>query len=104
MDEKEDEPKTSFITPSSTYCYLRMLEGLKNAGRSFRRMISKLNIPIGKNVLTNVDGIIVRSTKQEDHILDWLETFGNFRKTCLKLNPEKCVFRVKKEKFLESLV
>jgi hypothetical protein len=27
--KKEDEPKTSFITPSGTYCYLRMLEGLK---------------------------------------------------------------------------
>jgi hypothetical protein len=32
---KEDEPKTNFITPSGTYCYLRMLEGLKNAGVSF---------------------------------------------------------------------
>jgi hypothetical protein len=26
---KEDESKTSFITPSGTYCYLRMPEGLK---------------------------------------------------------------------------
>jgi hypothetical protein len=36
--KKEDEPKTSFITPSGTYCYLRMPEGLKNAGGSFNRM------------------------------------------------------------------
>jgi hypothetical protein len=27
--KKEDEPETSFITPSGTYCYLRMPEGLK---------------------------------------------------------------------------
>jgi hypothetical protein len=27
--KKEDEPKTSFITPSGTYCYLWMPEGLK---------------------------------------------------------------------------
>jgi hypothetical protein len=27
--KKEDEPKTSFITPSGTYCYLRMPEGLR---------------------------------------------------------------------------
>jgi hypothetical protein len=27
--KNEDEPKTSFITPSGTYCYLRMPEGLK---------------------------------------------------------------------------
>ena len=29
--KKEDEPKTSFITPSGTYCFLRMPEELKNA-------------------------------------------------------------------------
>jgi hypothetical protein len=54
--KKEDEPKTSFITPSSTYCYLRMPEGLKNAGGSFSRMTAKvLHSQIGKNVLTYVD-------------------------------------------------
>jgi hypothetical protein len=40
--KKEDKPKTSFITPSGTYCYLRMPEGLKNAGGSFNRMTSKV--------------------------------------------------------------
>jgi hypothetical protein len=29
--KKDDKPKTSFITPSGTYCYLRMPEELKNA-------------------------------------------------------------------------
>jgi hypothetical protein len=40
--KKEDEPKTSFITPSGTYCYLRMPEGLQNAGGSFSRMTAKV--------------------------------------------------------------
>jgi hypothetical protein len=40
--KKEDEPKTSFITPSGTYCYLWMPEGLKNAGGSFSRMTAKV--------------------------------------------------------------
>jgi hypothetical protein len=40
--KKEDEPKTSFITPSGTYCYLRMPKGLKNAGGSFSRMTAKV--------------------------------------------------------------
>jgi hypothetical protein len=40
--KKEDEPKTSFITPSGTYCFLRMPEGLKNARGSFSRMIAKV--------------------------------------------------------------
>jgi hypothetical protein len=103
--KKEDEPKISFITPSGTYCYLRMPEGLKNAGGSFSRMTVKvLHSQIGRNVLTYVDDIIVKSTKQENHIADLQETFANFRQAGLKLNPEKCVFGVKKGKFLGCLV
>ena len=90
--KKEDESKTSFITPSGTYCYLRMPEGLKNAGGSFSRMTTKvLHSQIGRNVLTYVDDIIVKSTKKENHIADLQETFANFRQAGLKLNPEKCV-------------
>jgi hypothetical protein len=103
--KKEDEPKTSFITPSGTYCYLRMPEGLKNAGGSFSRMTTKvLHSQIGRNVLTYVDDIIVKSMKQENHIADLQETFANFRQAGLKLNPKKCVFGVKKGKFLGFLV
>jgi hypothetical protein len=99
--KKEDEPKTSFITPSGTYCYLRMPEGLKNAGGSFSIMIAKvLHSQIVRNVLTYVDDIIVKSTKQENHVADLQETFAKFRQAGLKLNLEKCVFRVKKGKFL----
>jgi hypothetical protein len=103
--KKEDEPKTSFITPSGTYYYLRMPEGLKNAGGSFSRMTAKvLHSQIGRNVLPYVDDIIVKSTKQENHIADLQETFANLRQAGFKLNPEKCVFGVKKGKFLGCLV
>jgi hypothetical protein len=88
--KEEDEPKTSFITPSGTYCYLRMPEGLKNAGGSFSRMTAKvLHFQIGRNELTYVDDIIVKSTKQENHVTDLQETFANFRRAGLKLNLEK---------------
>jgi hypothetical protein len=90
--KKGDEPKTSFITLSGTYCYLRMPEGLKNAGGSFSRMTTRvLHSQIGRNVLTYVDDIIVKSTKQENHIADLQETFANFRQAGLKLN-KKSVF------------
>jgi hypothetical protein len=82
-----------------------MPEGLKNAGGSFSRMTAKVICSqIGRNVLTYVDDIIVKSTKQENHIADQQETFDNFRKAGLKLNLEKCVFGVKKGKFLRCLV
>jgi hypothetical protein len=103
--KKDDEPKTSFITPSGTYCYLRMPERLRNAGGSFSRMTAKvLHSQIGRNVLTYVDDIIVKSTKQENHVADLQKTFANFRQAGLKLNPEKYVFGVKMGKFLGCLV
>jgi hypothetical protein len=63
-----------------------------------------LSSQVGRNVLTYVDDIIVKSTKQENHITNLQETFSNFRKAGLKLNLEKCVFGVKKGKFLVCLV
>jgi hypothetical protein len=82
-----------------------MPEGLKNAGGSFSRMNLKvLHSQIGRNVLTYVGDIIVKTTKQENHIADLQETFANFRRAGLKLNPKKCVFGVKKGKFLGCLV
>jgi hypothetical protein len=43
-----------------------MPEGLKDAGENFSRMTSSvLHTQMGRNVLTFVDDIIVKSTKQE---------------------------------------
>jgi hypothetical protein len=48
---KEDEEKISFITPSGTYCYRRMSEGLRNAGPTFCRMTKVvLKDQVGRNV------------------------------------------------------
>jgi hypothetical protein len=63
-----------------------------------------LHSQIGRNVLTYVDDIIVKSTKQENHIANLQESFANFWQAGLKLNLEKCVFGVKKGKFLGCLV
>jgi hypothetical protein len=103
--KRDDEPMTGFIAPSGIYCYLRLPEGLKNAGGTFNRMTPKvIHSQIGRNVLTYVDDTIVKSTKQENHVADMQETFANFRQAGLKINPEKCVFGVKKGKFLGCLV
>ncbi|XP_072151360.1 uncharacterized protein [Setaria viridis] len=36
--KKEDEGKTSSVTPFGMFCFVRMPEGLKNAGQTFSRM------------------------------------------------------------------
>jgi hypothetical protein len=102
---KEDEEKISFITPSGTFCYLIMPEGLHNAGPTFYRMTkAALKEQVGRNVLSYLDDIVVASKKKETYIFDLAETFVNMRKVRLKLNPEKCIFGITKGKVLGYLV
>jgi hypothetical protein len=100
---KEDEAKISFITPFGTYCYMRMPEGLCNAGPTFCRMTkTTLKDQVGRNEWCYVDDIVVASKKKESYIFILSETFANMREANLKLNPEKCIFR--RGKVLGSLV
>jgi hypothetical protein len=93
--QREDEEKTSFITHFGTYCFVRMLEGLKNAGCTFSRMIAIVLHPqLRRNILAYVDDIVVKSIKRGDHISDLPETSANLIAANLKLNPEKCVFGI----------
>jgi hypothetical protein len=102
---REDEEKTSFITPFETFCFVRMPEGLKNARCTFSRMIAIVLHPqLRRNILAYVDDIVVKSVQKRDHISDLAETFTNLRTTNLILNPEKCVFGIHKGKVLGCLV
>jgi hypothetical protein len=101
---REDEKKTSFITPFGTYCYLRMPEGLRNAGPTFYRMMKiALKDQVGRNILSNTYDIVVVSKKKATYISDLAETFANMREVHLKLNPEKCIFGVTRGKVLGVL-
>jgi hypothetical protein len=102
---KEDEEKTSFITPFGTFCFMRMPECLKNSGPTFTRMTGEVFKPlIGRNIQDYVDELIVKSGDRPGHVGDLAETFANMRRAGLKLNPEKCVFGVTKGKILGCLI
>ena len=63
--KKEDEEKTSFITPFGVFFFVRMPEGLKNASPTFCRMTSEAFArPIGRNLATYVDENIVTTKKK----------------------------------------
>jgi hypothetical protein len=103
--KEEDKASTSFITPFGTYCFIRMPEGLKNAGSTFSRLTkTMLESQVGRNIFTYVDDIVVVSKNKEDHLADLAETFANMRDARLHLNPEKCVFGVRQGKILGYLV
>jgi hypothetical protein len=83
-----------------TFCFMRMAEGLKNAGCTFFRMIAIVLHPqLRRNILAYVDDIVVKSVHRRDHISDLAETFANLRAANLRLNPEKCVSAFTKGKF-----
>jgi hypothetical protein len=79
----KDEEKTSFIAPFETYFYLRMIEGLRNAGPTFYRMTkASLKDQVGRNVLSYIDDIVVVSKKKK--II--LQTWQGPSRTCEKPN------------------
>jgi hypothetical protein len=97
---KEDEEKTSFMTPFGTFCFVQMPGGLKNVGSTFTRMTGTVFKPqIGRNIQAYVDDLIVKSTNRASHVSDLAETFANMRRAGLKLNPEKCVRGYERKNF-----
>jgi hypothetical protein len=102
---REDEAKTGFTTPFGIFCFVRMLEGLRNTGSTFNRMMKLiLGNQLGCNASAYVDDIVIMSEKEKDHIADLTETFDNMRRNNLKLNPEKCIFGIRKGQLLGCMV
>jgi hypothetical protein len=79
---KEDEERTSFITPFGTCCYLWMHEGMQNTSPTFYRMMKVvLKGQVGRNIFTYVDDIVVTSEKKRAYISDLTEK----PRICMKL-------------------
>jgi hypothetical protein len=102
---REDEAKTRFTTPFDIFCFVRMPEGLRNAGSTFNRMMKLiLGNQLGRNASAYVDDIVIMSKREKDHIADLTETFDNMRRNGVKLNPEKCIFGIWKGQLLGCMV
>jgi hypothetical protein len=59
-----------------------------------------LGSQLGRNASAYVYDIVIMSEKETDHIADLTETFDNMRRNGLKLNPEKCIFGIRKGQLL----
>uniref|UniRef100_A0A2N9G140 Uncharacterized protein n=1 Tax=Fagus sylvatica TaxID=28930 RepID=A0A2N9G140_FAGSY len=100
-----DQEKTAFITPRGTYCYRVIPFGLKNAGATYQRMVTKMfGHMIGRTVEVYIDDMLIKSLREENHLADLLQVFDILRKDNLHLNASKCTFGVGSGKFLGHVV
>ena len=103
--EDADQEKTFFDTSQGLFCYKVMSFGLKNAGATYQRLMNKMFArQIGRNVQVYVDNMLVKSLRKDNNLGDLQETFNTLREYNMKLNPNKCVFRITVGKFLGFMV
>jgi Reverse transcriptase (RNA-dependent DNA polymerase) len=101
----EDEKHTAFRTPIDIYCYKVMSFGLKNAGATYQRTMTKIFDDLIHNIVEcYIDDLVIKAISYEEH-LQYLEVvFNRLREHVLKLNPLKYAFMVSSDKFLEFIV
>ena len=101
----DDQEKTSFVTPIRNYHYKVMPFGLKNAGSTYQRMMTKMfESQMGKNIEVYIDNMVVKSKIVFEHIGDLTNIFEILRRHKLCLNVSKCSFGVGLGKFLGYMV
>ena len=101
----KDMTKTIFTTKWGIYCYTVMSFGLKNTRATYQRMATALLYDMMHNeVEVYVDEMIVKSKDRESHTVNLRKFFEMIKEYRLRLNPQKCTFRVTAKKLLGFLV
>ena len=95
----------TFITPHGLYCYDVMPFGLKNAGATYQRLVTKIfGLLLGNTMEAYIDDMLVKSKERFDHAKHLQEAFELLQRYDMKLNPLKCAFGVSLGKFLGFMV
>ena len=101
----DDQEKTAFVTPIGNYHYKVMPFGLKNAGSTYQRMMTKMfESQLGKNIEIYIDDMMVKSKMVSEHLRDLRTIFEILINHKLRLNASKCSFGVGSSKFLGYMV
>ena len=101
----KDKGFTAFRSPKGIFHYKRMPFGLKNAGATYQRAMTKIfDEMLHDLVECYVDDLVMKSKKRPDHLIDLRRVFERLRKYQLKMNPMKCAFGVTSGKFLGFIV
>ena len=101
----DDQEKTAFVTLIGNYHYKVMTFGLKNAGSTYQRMMTRMfESQLRKNIEIYIDDMVVKSKVVLKHLGDLENIFEVLRKYKLRLNASKCSFGMGTGKFLSYMV
>ena len=101
----DNQEKIVFVTPTGNYHYKVMPFGLKNAGSTYQRMMTKMfESQLGRSIEVYVDDMVDKSKVVSEHVGDFTNIFRILKKHKLRLNASKCSFGVSSGKFLGYMV
>ena len=91
---------------STGNCHYKVMSfGLKNAGSTYQRMMTRMFEPqLGKSIEIYVDDMVVKSKMVYKQLGDLGSTFNVLRKHKLRLNASKCSFGVGSSNFLGYMI
>ncbi|XP_059671149.1 uncharacterized protein LOC132316693 [Cornus florida] len=104
---EEDISKTAFRCPGSigTFEWVVMLFSLQNAGATYQRAMNAIfHDIISRFMEVYIDDVIIKSSKNPQHLINLEMAFKRMRMHKLKMNPLKCAFGVSAGNFLGFLV
>ena len=77
----DNQERTTFVTPIGNYHYKVMPFGLKNAGATYQRMMTRMfESQLGKNIEIYIDDMVVKSKVESEHVNDLKNIFDILRR------------------------
>ena len=68
----DNQEKTAFNTPIGNYYYKVMSFGLKKAGSTYQKMMTRMfKLQLGKNIEIYIDDMVVKSKMVSKHVGDF---------------------------------
>lgn len=96
-----DATKMMFVMNMNNYYYEVIHFGLQNARATYHRLTNMVFASqIGRNLKVYMDDMLIKIPKDRKYAQDLEETFASIRSYNMRLNLEKCTFRVQARKFL----
>ena len=95
----ESQRKTTVVTPWGAWKFTRLAMGLRNSAQSFQKLMMHLLGDVA-GVFVYMDDILVYSKDEQAHLKTLDTMFKILEDAGLAINPDKCVFGLKKVEFL----